>query len=366
MADKIRVGVIFGGRSGEHEVSLKSARSVMDALDPEKYDVVPIGITREGRWVSGGDPLLALETAADQKLLGRAPQPGPASTTALVTAAGQLPGAASLGAIDVILPVLHGPFGEDGTIQGMFELADLPYVGCGVLAASVSMDKALMKAAFAAAGLAQVPWQLVLRHELRAGSPLGAEAVAARLEAALPYPMFVKPANLGSSVGISKARDRAELLAGLAEAAGYDRRIVVEQGIEADEIEVAVLGNDDPQASVPGDVLPANDFYDYADKYLEGRTRFRIPADLDPATSERLRAMAVTAFKAVDGAGLARVDFFRERGSGDLYINEINTFPGFTAASQYPKLWEASGLPYRELLDRLIELALERHREKRA
>ena len=237
----------------------------------------------------------------------------------------------------------------------------MPYVGCGVLAAAVGMDKALMKAAFAAAGLPQVPWLLVLRHELAADP----EAACDRVEQALSYPVFVKPANLGSSVGITKARDRAELAAGLAEAAGYDRRIVVEQGVEVQEIEVAILGNEDPQASVPGEIIPGSEFYDYADKYLAGRTRFRIPAVLDAATAERLRAMAIAAFKAIDGAGLARVDFFRDHATGELFINEINTFPGFTAVSQYPKLWEATGIGYGELLDRLIELAIERHRGRR-
>lgn len=357
---KRRVGIVFGGKSGEHEVSLKSARAVMNALDPAKYTVVPIGISRNGQWLSGGDPLLALEQQADQKMLGRAPQAGLVSETAIVQSAGSLPEHTNMAALDVIIPVLHGPFGEDGTIQGVFELANLPYVGCGVLAASVGMDKGLMKSAFAAAGLPQVPWQLVLRRDWQQQP----EAVYERLEATLHYPMFVKPANLGSSVGISKVSNRAELAAGIAEAAGYDRRIVVEQGINAREIEVAILGNDDPAPSVPGEVLPANDFYDYADKYLEGQTQFAIPAELEAATSEQLRAMAVTAFKAIDGAGLARVDFFVERETGAIYINEINTFPGFTAMSQYPKLWEATGVSYSELLDRLIDLAIERYHER--
>ncbi len=357
---KRRVGIVFGGKSGEHEVSLKSARAVMNALDPEKYTVIPIGISRAGQWLSGGDPLLALEQQADQKMLGRAPQAGLVTETAIVQSAGNLPEQTNIAALDVIIPVLHGPFGEDGTIQGVFELANLPYVGCGVLAASVGMDKGLMKSAFAAAGLAQVPWQLVLRRDWQQQP----EAVYQRLEAALHYPMFVKPANLGSSVGISKVSNRAELAAGMAEAAGYDRRIVVEQGINAREIEVAILGNDDPQASVPGEVLPANDFYDYADKYLEGQTRFAIPAELEAVTSQQLRELAVTAFKAIDGAGLARVDFFVERETGAIYINEINTFPGFTAMSQYPKLWEATGVSYSELLDRLIDLAIERYHER--
>ncbi len=360
MTEKKRIGVVFGGQSGEHEVSLKSARAVMSALDPEKYTVVPIGITREGHWMTGGDPLLALEQRVDPQLLGREPQAGVVAETALVASSGQLPETANLATLDVLLPVLHGPFGEDGTIQGVFELAGLPYVGCGVLAAAVGMDKGLMKAAFAAAGLPQVPWQLVNRKAWESDP----EAVYQRLEASLAYPMFVKPANLGSSVGISKVQSRAELAAGIAEAAGYDRRIVVEQGINAREVEVAVLGNDEPEASVPGEVLPANAFYDYADKYLEGRTQFQIPAAIDAATSATLREMAVVAFKAIDGAGLGRIDFFVERETAAIYINEINTFPGFTSMSQYPKLWEATGLPYRALLDRLIDLAIERYRER--
>lgn len=361
MANKRRVGIVFGGQSGEHEVSLKSARAVMNALDPAKYEVVPIGIQRDGRWVMGGDPLLTLEQQADPKMLGHAPQPGISTSTAVTTTEGQLPSGTRLNSVDVIVPVLHGPFGEDGTIQGVFELANVPYVGCGVLAASVGMDKAVMKAVFAAAGLPQVAWQLVLRHEWQHAP----DGIYERLEAALPYPMFVKPANLGSSVGISKVSDRAELAAGMAEAASYDRRIVVEQGINAREIEVAVLGNDELRASVPGEVIPDNDFYDYADKYLEGRTRFAIPADLDAATSEHLRDMALIAFKAIDGAGLARIDFFVERGSGAVYINEVNTFPGFTTMSQYPKLWEATGLPYADMLDQLIELAIQRFHERK-
>lgn len=360
MHHKKRIGVVFGGRSGEHEVSLKSARAVMNALDQDKYDVVPIGITREGKWLTGSDPLYLLEQQADQKMLGRAPQPAIETSTALVKSVGTLPDDQNIGAIDVIIPVFHGPFGEDGTIQGVFEVANLPYVGCGVLAAAVGMDKGLMKAAFTAAGLPQVPWQLVLRKEWQ-NQP---DVVYERLEAALQYPMFVKPANLGSSVGISKANNRQELAAGLDEAGSYDRRIVVEQGIDAREIEVGILGNDEPQASVAGEIRPANDFYDYADKYLEGRTQFDIPAKIDPAISERLREYAVIAFKAIDGAGLARVDFFVERGTNAIYINEVNTFPGFTAVSQYPKLWEATGVSYSELLDRLIELALERHSER--
>ena len=363
MSEKIRVGVIFGGRNTEHEVSLKSARFVMESLDPGKYDVIPIGITRDGRWVWGGDPLLTLERAADRALLARDPQPGPATTsTALVETRGRLPGEeAPVDRLDVILPVLHGLNGEDGTLQGMLELAAVPYVGCGVLASAVGMDKGVMKAAFVAAGLPLLPYVLARRSDWER-DPAG---VIARVEAELRYPVFTKPANAGSSVGVSKCHDRMELEAGLAAAAANDRRLLIEQGIDAREIEVAVLGNDRPEASICGEVIPGSEWYDYADKYLEGRTRYHIPAPLDPALAEQIRQMAVDAFTAIDGAGLARVDFLLEKATLTPYLNEVNTFPGFTAASLYPRLWAASGLPYDQLLDRLIQLAIERYRDPR-
>jgi len=259
----------------------------------------------------------------------------------------------------VVFPVLHGPMGEDGTVQGLMELAGMPYVGCGVLAAAVGMDKAMMKAAFAAAGLPIVPWLLARRTDWRHGP----EHVAEQVEAQLRYPMFVKPANMGSSVGITKATDRATLLAGLAEAARYDRRIVIEQGINAREIEISVLGNDDVQASVPGEIVPSNEWYDYEAKYLGGESEIRIPAPIPPELAQQVRDLAIRAFKAIDGAGLARVDFLLDRDTGELYLNEANTMPGFTPISMYAKMWEASGLPYSKLLDRLIELAIERHRK---
>ncbi|HET9222080.1 MAG TPA: D-alanine--D-alanine ligase family protein, partial [Roseiflexaceae bacterium] len=259
--------------------------------------------------------------------------------------------------IDVIFPVLHGPMGEDGTVQGLLELAGVPYVGCGVLASSVGMDKAMMKAAFAAAGLPQVPWLLIRRVDWERNS----ERTLAQIETSLRYPVFVKPANLGSSVGISKATDRAALQAGLREAAGYDRRIVVEQGVDAREIEVSILGNDDPAASVPGEIVPSNEWYDYQAKYLGGESRIIIPAPIAPDIAEQVREMGIRAFKAIDGSGLARVDFLLDRTNGSLYLNEANTMPGFTSVSMYAKMWEASGLSYGTLLDRLIELAVERH-----
>jgi D-alanine-D-alanine ligase len=393
MTKKPRVGVIFGGRNSEHEVSLKSARSVMAALDRDRYEIVPIGIDKQGRWLLGGDPLLALEQAADRRLLNHDPQPGVVqSSLPLHTSSGRLPGAgaqveptytaqidaeapeAPLAAheapaaeptpiqqLDVIVPVLHGMYGEDGALQGLLEVADVAYVGCGVLAASVGMDKGVMKAAFAAANLPQVPYLLVRRRDWERES----QAVLDQVETTLRYPVFTKPANAGSSVGVSKCRNREELSAGLDLAAEHDRRLIIEQGVSPRELEVAVLGNDDPQASIVGEIIPANDWYDYADKYLEGRTQYLIPAPIDEATSERIRQMAVDAFKAIDGAGLARIDFLLDKDTGAVYLNEVNTFPGFTSGSMYPKLWEATGLPYPQLLDKLIDLALERHADRR-
>lgn len=372
MADKIRVGVLFGGQSGEHEVSLVSARAVLAGLDPSKYDVVPIGITKSGRWIAGGNALPALEATADPKLLPGGPsehsefrmQDSVASDDKGENALAVLTHSASWlqnseFAIDVIFPVLHGPMGEDGTVQGLLELAGVPYVGCRVLAAAVGMDKAMMKAAFAAAGLPLVPWVLVRRSDWRAD----ARAIAEQVERQLRYPMFVKPANMGSSVGITKATNRQTLLDGLAEAARYDRRIVVEQGINAREIEISVLGNEHVEASVPGEIVPSNEWYDYEAKYLGGESEIRIPAPIPPELAEQVREMAILAFKAIDGAGLARVDFLLDRDSEELYLNEANTMPGFTPISMYSKMWEASGLSYGKLLDRLIDLALERHSE---
>jgi len=402
MKRKLRVGVVFGGRNSEHEVSLKSARAAMEALDRSKYEIVPIGIDKAGRWLVGDDPLLALERAADPGLLGREARPGvvqadeplrisdgrlPGDTVALdgaavaetVSAAGALPAGFGIAlaqapaalpsrpehdaaGLDVILPVLHGMYGEDGALQGLLDIADVPYIGCGVLAAAVGMDKGVMKAAFAAAGLPQVPYVLLRRavwERERGAALLG-------IERQLRYPMFTKPANAGSSVGVSKCKDRVELAQGLDLAACHDRRLIVEQGIDrARELEVAVLGNDEPEASLVGEIEPANDWYDYADKYLDGRTGYLIPAPIDEATAQQVRRMAIDAFKAIDGAGLARVDFLMDRASCEIFINEINTFPGFTQNSMYPKMWEASGLPYAELLDRLIELAIERHADRR-
>ncbi len=370
MADqgKLRIGVIFGGRSGEHEVSLRSARSVMAALDPDRYEVVPIGIAKDGRWVTG-DAMGALAEGQAARPATLLPEPpnaaGPAALLTL-DRAGNTPGVSVVAELDVIFPVLHGPYGEDGTVQGLLELAGLPYVGAGVVGSAVGMDKAIFKHVMAANDLPVLPWLLFTRGQWQRNPA----AVLNAVDAALPYPVFTKPANLGSSVGISKCDDRAALRAGLDEAARYDRRLIVEQGIHrARELEVAVLGNDEPRASVVGEVRPRRAFYDYVAKYMaepgsEDESELLIPAPLPPATADAVRALAVRAFRAIDAAGLGRVDLLLDDATGDLYLNEINTIPGFTSISMYPKLWEASGLSYSELLDRLIELALERHAER--
>jgi D-alanine-D-alanine ligase len=359
---KRRVAVLFGGRSAEHEISCISARSVIDALDPDVNEVIPIGITRDGRWhILPAPPALPSET-------GRMPEvtetSGPAAE--LVEGrdlAGELALAdGSRAPIDVAFPVLHGPFGEDGAMQGLLELAGVPYVGAGVLGSALGMDKAIQKILFAAAGLPVVPNEVVYEPEWREDT----EGVTARVEA-LGYPVFTKPATLGSSVGITKVHDPAELGSGMEEAFRYGRKAVVERGIQPiREIECAVLGNDDPVASVAGEILPeGHEFYDYAAKYLdEHGARLVIPAEIKGEVQERVQRMAVAAFRAVDCAGMARVDFFLHEDR--LWLNEINTIPGFTSISMYPKLWEASGLPYPKLVERLLELGLERHAGERA
>ncbi|WP_448596072.1 D-alanine--D-alanine ligase family protein [Thermoflexus hugenholtzii] len=368
MKRRIRVGVLFGGRSGEHEVSLLSAQSVIRALDKTKYEVIPIGITKEGRWLTRGDPMKALTggavTMAD--LIGTEPVVEPESAAPLARAERRelIPGvhADGIPQVDVIFPVLHGPFGEDGTIQGLLELADIPYVGAGVLASAVGMDKAVMKDVFRAHGLPVARYIVVFRREWERDP----EGVMERVEREIGFPCFVKPACLGSSVGVSKVKRREELPAALAEAARYGRKVLVERAIPSPrEIEVSVLGNEDPIASVPGEVIPAGEFYDYAAKYLDDRTQLVIPAPLEEELAERVRALAIAAFRAIDACGMARVDFLLSRETGELVVNEINTIPGFTAVSMYPRLWEASGLPYPALLDRLIELALERYADRR-
>ena len=358
-----RVGVLFGGRSSEHEVSLASARNVMDALRQAGHEVIPIGITPAGRWLTAGDPMALLTGDAPVQSNGHSHHATGDSAEnntrwALLPRTG---GAAALPALDVIFPVLHGPFGEDGTVQGLLEMVNVPYVGCGVLASSLCMDKIAAKEIFAAAGLPQSDSRAVLR----AAWQHNPEQVLDTLEAAFAYPLFVKPANLGSSVGISKATDRDSLRAALALAARYDRRLLVECAVpHAREIEVSVLGNDDVIASVPGEILPGAEFYDYAAKYLDDSSSLIIPANLDEATTAAVREMAVRAFRAVDGSGLARVDFLIDGESGEIFLNEINTMPGFTRISMYPKLWEATGIAYPDLVSKLVELGLERFADR--
>lgn len=344
---KLRVGVVYGGRSGEHEVSLMSARSIISALDQEKYEVTAIGITKSGQWVKRPipDEAEALDFVVDNSEETVEIKPDPTMWQGF----------------DVIFPVLHGTYGEDGTIQGLLEMANIPYVGAGVAGSAVSMDKSLMRVLFTQAGLPVVPWVLVMRHEFDQVP----EAVYDRIEEQLGFPCFVKPANLGSSVGISKVKKRVDLRAALEEAFSYDRKVVVEQGVEnAREIECSVLGNEEPEAAeILGEIIPANEFYDYEAKYHRDDSELIIPARVTPEQAETIRSYAIAAFKAVDCAGMARVDFFLTS-EGEIILNEINTIPGFTRISMYPKLWEASGLPYKALVDRLIDLALERHRQR--
>jgi D-alanine-D-alanine ligase len=388
---KLRVGVLFGGRSGEHEVSLLSAASVLKAINPRKYEVIPIGITKEGRWVTASDAerLLFGESLTPRQLRAGDPQ---TTATAAVLAKGEsiivppVPAKNKTGSlvpfethgdpahqalsVDVIFPVLHGTFGEDGTIQGLFELAGIAYVGSGVLGSATGMDKDVMKRLFASDRLPITKHVTFLRGEWEA-SP---RKIVSRVEAALKYPVFVKPANLGSSVGISKAHDRKELSPAIELAASYDRKIVIEQGVggkrgKARELEVAVLGNDKPEASVVGEVVPIKEFYDYEAKYLSEGSDLIIPAKLTRQLTKQVQQMAIAAFQACDCSGLARVDFLLEPETksgkaGRIYLNEINTLPGFTSISMYPKLWAASGVSYTELIDRLIQLAIERREEK--
>jgi D-alanine-D-alanine ligase len=412
---RLRVGVLFGGRSGEHEISLISAASILKAIDRTKYDIVPIGIDKQGRWLSGvaadhllhGASSIALTNGASAETSAAAA--APTDTVADISAGAQFaaaaavlrsgenleelhipalprrrvtdtlhhaapaelahPGSPLASSLDVVFPVLHGTFGEDGTIQGLFELADIAYVGSGVLGSSAAMDKDAMKRLFAAATLPQTPYLTVLRGQWNAEP----KRVRKQIETALRYPLFVKPVNLGSSVGISKVHDRSELAAAMDLAASFDRKIVVEQGVggpgaKPRELEVAVLGNDAPEASVVGEIVPNREFYDYESKYEsapENPSLPIIPAKLTKSEAEQIRQMAVAAFRACDCSGLARVDFLMDPGSKKMYVNEINTLPGFTSISMYPKMWAASGIPYPELMDRLIQLGMERHAEKK-
>lgn len=355
---KVRVAVVFGGRSAEHEVSVVSAGSVIRAMDPDRFEVVPVGIDKEGRWhLLAGPPELTPGAGELPSV-----RQGSGDAVALAREAGARELVRESGdrePIDVVFPVLHGPLGEDGTIQGLLELAGIPYVGAEVLASAVGMDKAVQKTLLRAAGLPVVPHEVVTRREWEEDP----EAVLARAEA-LGFPLFAKPAGLGSSVGITKVKTASDLEGAVEEALSHGRKILLEQGVEgAREIECAVLGNDDPVASVPGEIVPAGEFYDYRSKYLDESTRLIIPAEIPAEATEEVQRMAVAAFRAIDCAGMARVDFFFE--GEQLTVNEINTIPGFTSVSMYPLLWEASGLSYPDLIARLVELALERHTETR-
>ncbi|MGB8889591.1 MAG: D-alanine--D-alanine ligase family protein [Candidatus Korobacteraceae bacterium] len=389
---KLRVGVLFGGRSGEHEVSLLSAASVLNAIDKKKYDVVPIGITKEGRWVTAaraerllqgkppetaeprhlraGDPdataAAAVLARGEGVVVPPMPGEGHSSLMPFQTDAHELRAAVNPVDVDIIFPVLHGTFGEDGTIQGLLELADIAYVGAGVLGSAAGMDKDVMKRLFRDAGLPIVKHVTVLRSDWR-GQP---KKVRKQIESAMKYPVFVKPANLGSSVGISKVHDSGELAAAMDEAARFDRKLVIEQGVggakaKAREIECSVLGNDKPIASVPGEIVPVKEFYDYDAKYLVEGSESIIPAKIGKTKQKEVQRLAVAAFQAVDCAGLARVDFLMDPRTRKMYVNEVNTMPGFTSISMYPKMWAATGISYSELMDRLIQLGMERHAEKK-
>jgi len=389
--EKLRVGILFGGRSGEHEVSLLSAASVLNAIDKEKYEVVPIGITKDGRWLTAehAENLLTGKLVLEPRNL-RAGDPE-TTTSAAVLARGEavvvppepvhrhsglVPFQTDEGPmrrasdrainVDVIFPVLHGTFGEDGTIQGLLELADIPYVGAGVLGSAAGMDKDIMKSLFIAAGIPIVKHVTILRGAWEKDP----KKVQKLVESKLTYPVFVKPANLGSSVGISKAHNRKELGPAVEEAAKFDRKIVIEQGVggkkeKAREIECSVLGNDEPVASVPGEIVPGKEFYDYTAKYVDEGSQLIIPAKLTKSETKKVQDLAVAAFQAVDCSGLARVDFLMDPKTGKIFLNEINTMPGFTSISMYPKLWAASGLAYADLIDRLIQLGIERHEDKK-
>jgi D-alanine-D-alanine ligase len=349
---RMRVAIIFGGRSGEHEVSVVSASSIFKHIDRGQYDPIPIRIEKDGRWVVPREPPAA--TSAGEVLAKGSGDGGTVVEPFAAIAADR---------VDAVFPVLHGPYGEDGTIQGVFELANVPYVGAGVLASAVGMDKAVMKRLFDARGLRIVPYLVALRHEW-ARDP---RAITGQVSSSLRYPVFVKPANLGSSVGISKAASEAHLAAAMELALAYDRKVVVEQGVpDAREIECAVLGNDDPQTSVPGEIIPTREFYDYESKYLDDGVRLLVPAPLTPEQAGEVARQAVEAFKAVDCSGMCRVDFLMARQTGETFLNEVNTIPGFTTVSMYPRLWEATGVPYPSLIDRLIRLAVERHAEKQS
>jgi len=351
---KLRVGVLFGGRSGEHEVSLASASSIIRGLDPQKYEAVPIGITKEGHWLigEGAQKMLPEVLRTGQRVIMSADP----TESALMP----IDGSARGQKLDVIFPVIHGTFGEDGTMQGLLELAGLPFVGAGVLGSAIGMDKDIAKKLMQVAGIPVVPWIAVQRADWERQP----KEIRRAIEKKFKYPVFVKPATLGSSVGMTKVHSRAELGPALDLAAEFAMKIMVERAVSAREIEVSVLGNHDPRASIPGEIVPHREFYDYAAKYLEEGTQLLIPAKLKKSEVKKVQTMAITAFRALELSGMARVDFFIEKRGGKIFLNEVNTIPGFTSISMYPKLWEANGIPFRELVSKLIDLALEQHREK--
>ncbi|NRA20611.1 MAG: D-alanine--D-alanine ligase [Oceanospirillaceae bacterium] len=361
MSKKINLGIVFGGRSAEHEVSLMSAKSIVAALDTDKYNVHLIGITQHGKWLYAGNNVETLEhqSVDEQQLTATTINFANANAALInITPAGQ---GEKFTELDVIFPVLHGPYGEDGTIQGLFELSNVAYVGCGVAASAIAMDKALAKNAFKAAGLSQMDYLVFTHHQFVTDTL----KITAKIEASLPYPVFIKPANMGSSIGISKAHNRTEVLQGLADAFAFDNKVVVEQSAQnCAEVECAILGGYPPRASVVGEILAGKEFYDYETKYFDGKSQTVIPAALPEHVQEKVREAALIAFDAIDGSGLSRVDFFVDKTTHNIYINEVNTLPGFTPISMYSKLWAASGIAYSQLIDELIDLALERHQQK--
>ncbi|MEB3102245.1 D-alanine--D-alanine ligase [Ferviditalea candida] len=368
MSKQIRVGVIYGGKSGEHEVSLQTALAVINAMDHSKYEIIPVYITKNGEWRIGKQLAGQVKSKDELAFQGEnrltAHALGPIfnrDEPSVQISSAQSQGASPTAPVDVVFPLLHGTFGEDGTIQGLLEMADIPYVGAGVLASAVGMDKVMMKKIYAQEGLPQCLYRHFTRHQWEKDR----EFAITEIEVTLGYPCFVKPANLGSSVGITKAKKREELIEAVDLAFRFDRKVIVEEAIDAREIEVSVLGNEEPRASLPGEIVPSNEFYDYKAKYIDGKSSMIIPAELPPEQIEELRELAIRAFKAIDGSGLSRVDFFVGRNDGRIMINEINTMPGFTPYSMYPLLWKESGVSYGELLDELIRLAVQRHEEKR-
>jgi len=361
MSEKIKLGIILGGRSGEHEVSLMSSRSVLSVLNHEKYEITEIGIDHAGVWWSGEHVLEALEKGSTAGLYRVFLLPEPGDSTLYKRAQeGSREVISAVTQLDVVFPVLHGTFGEDGTLQGFFEMADIAYVGAGVLGSSVGMDKSVFKDVMRANQIPIAEWIVCTRKDVEGGI----DAVIHKAEAVASYPLFVKPANLGSSVGITKVKNRSDLYEGLMEAARYDRRILIERGINAREIEVSVLGNEDALVSVPGEIVPSDEFYSYNAKYLDGKSGLFIPAPISEELIARVKELALRTYKAIDCAGMARVDFLLDRDTHELYINEVNTIPGFTSISMYPKLWDASGLPYPALIEKLVDLALERKQER--